>query len=549
MSAAAPIRRPRALRVGVALAATAAALAATGCGSGSGALKGGDPATVTPASAAVYVGAVVRPEGSLKDNTVAVARKLTHMSDPFGALISTLEQAGGRRVDFNHDIKPWLGSRVGLFFTSLAGSSSGSSATGIVKQGLAAGLGSFAPGTQGAIVASTTDAAAARSFLQKDAALKGAHSATYKGVSYQVASDGTAEGLVGSFAVVGTESGLKAAVDTQQGGPGILHDTTYAQVAGRAAGALAHAYLNVPTLLASSASGSGSGASSSSTAAGLRLLEGLFAGIQGADLALTPGSGSAALDITTANRSAPQPHPTGAQALATLPSDSWLAVGIGDLGGTLGRFVTALQNAGPTGAGVASSLATLKNKVGIDLQHDIIGWMGQAGLFVAGTGLLDLTAALVVQSKDPTLSHAAIPKIGLLLTALGLRVTGLSLAGTDAGIAVHPKSLPVTIDVVSAQGKLVIGLGDASVTKALSGGPTLSTSASYTAAQSALGEGLKPSVIVDVPTLLSLLDGLGLSKGKTIAAIRPYLTAITTLVAGGQRQNTIGHSRVVIGVH
>jgi hypothetical protein len=196
------------------------------------------------------------------------------------------------------------------------------------------------------------------------------------------------------------------------------------------------------------------------------------------------------------------------------------------------------------------SLLVKLSKAGVEIQRDVVGWMGPAALFVAGTGLLDLTAALVIQSKDPTLSHASVPKVASLLSASGLRVTSLSLPGTDAGIAVHPKSLPVTIDIVSAQGKFVIGLGDASVSKALSNGPTLAGSASYGAAESALGGGLKPSAIVSVPTLLSLLDGLGLSQGKTLSAIRPYLTSITSLAAGGgRRTGEIDRSRVVIGLH
>jgi len=80
----------------------------------------------------------------------------------------------------------------------------------------------------------------------------------------------------------------------------------------------------------------------------------------------------------------------------------------------------------------------------------------------------------------------------------------------------------------------VIGLGEASVTAALNPSSTLASSASVANASAALGEGLKPSAIVGVPTLLSLLEGLGLTEDPSIAPLVPYLHAISS-VYGGSR--------------
>ena len=53
----------------------------------------------------------------------------------------------------------------------------------------------------------TSDATAARSFLATQAKRAGAHAASYRGVSYEVTAAGLAFGLVGRFAVIGSENG------------------------------------------------------------------------------------------------------------------------------------------------------------------------------------------------------------------------------------------------------------------------------------------------------------------------------------------------------
>ena len=40
-------------------------------------------------------------------------------------------------------------------------------------------------------------------------------------------------------------------------------------------------------------------------------------------------------------------------------------------------------------------------------------------------------------------------------------------------------------------------------------------------------------MIVDFPTLLSLLEGVGLTEDPTIAPFVPYLRSLTTLAGGG----------------
>ena len=95
----------------------------------------------------------------------------------------------------------------------------------------------------------------------------------------------------------------------------------------------------------------------------------------------------------------------------------------------------------------------------------------------------------------------------------------------------------------------MIGLGEASVTAALSPSSALSSAASTATAASALGEGMQPSVTIDFPTLLTLLEGVGLSEDPTISALLPYLRSLTTLSGGGKPLgNGVERFRFVLGL-
>ncbi len=123
-----------------------------------------------------------------------------------------------------------------------------------------------------------------------------------------------------------------------------------------------------------------------------------------------------------------------------------------------------------------------------------------------------------------------------------------SIPGTDAAIGVRLSGLPVMLDVADGrsaggQTKFVLGLGEASVTAALNPSSTLAGASSAKAAAAAIGEGAQPNLILDVPTLLSLLEGVGLTEDPTLSKVLPYLRSVTT-VAGGAHSLGGGIQRV-----
>src|SRR3954470_11203445 len=205
-----------------------------GCGSSSGGGNGdADPAKLVPASAPVYVEITARPEGSTRDDAEAAAKKLLKTDDPSAKAKQLFDQAFKDQGVSWKDFEPWLGQRVGAFFTS------------------------FADPLEGAFVLAATDGDKAKETLGKlqrkdDKGKAQISQRKYKDVSYDYdATDKDALGIVDGYAVFGSESGFKQVVDTSKGGASITANKDFA--AGRdAVGAddsLANAWANPQTLL------------------------------------------------------------------------------------------------------------------------------------------------------------------------------------------------------------------------------------------------------------------------------------------------------------
>jgi hypothetical protein len=535
------------------------ALALAGCGSSSPGGTAADPAAAVPAQALLYAGATVRPTGAEKTSALAAGEALTHQADPYLRLLGALQTPGSAQLNFARDVAPWLGPHAGIFLTSLG---SASALPSLLEQGLLGGssAGAFpfgASGAQGAIVLDTSDSAKARTFLNAQAAKAGAHATSFDGVSYELTAGGVAFGLVDRFAVIGSESGLHGVIEATHGAGALAHTSGYTKLLAAApANALAHIYANLAHATAPGAA----------PEAGLGGLLAQLAGAHEANISLVPAASSLSLDADTLSAGPGghaaggllAPDPQAAQALSELPGESWLAVGLGHAGSTLGADVQDLQalaslgsslgggppegSAGLSISGLIGGLLAPLRVLGADsvqARHAFSSWMGSAGIFATGASLLELRAAVSISSTNPAASRAAVGALATQLRKAGAQVAPVTLPGTEAAISARVSGLPVVLDIAAGrdaagQAKFVLGVGEQSIGVALNPPSTLASAASRSAAAAGLGEGIQPSLIVSFPTFLSLLETIGLNEAPSISKFIPYLHATTTLAGGGR---------------
>lgn len=517
-----------------------------------------------PATAAVYLGAEVRPTGALRKDALAAGSKLTGQADPYEKLLGALRTPGSPALS-STAVDTWLGPHAGLFLSSLSGVEP---LVSLVEKVLAGksepAAPPFATGRlEGAIVMDTTDASRARSFLAEQAKRAGARAASYRGVSYEVASSGLALGLVGRFAVIGSQAGLRDVIGATQGEPALAAAPGYRKLMAHApSGALARLYVH-PT---------------AGAAAGTAAVLGALGGSREADLSLIPAQGSVTVDVDTLAAPGSQAgllaaEPQAAQALSELPGESWLAVGLGPLAHRLGADVAGLRSlgslfgseSGAAAAGTTLSLGSLLGGLVSPLavmaaptpaaRAAFASWMGPAGIYAAGSSVLELKAGVVIASTDAARSKAAVPALAAALRKAGDSVSAAAIPGAEAAVQAEIPGLPLALEIAAGrngagQPRFVLGLGEEGVHDALSPASTLSSAPATAAASTALGEGISPSLELDAPTLLALLESVGLTDSPSLGEFLPYLKAAST-VAGGGRQlgGEVQRFKLVLGLH
>jgi hypothetical protein len=234
-----------------------------------------------------------------------------------------------------------------------------------------------------------------------------------------------------------------------------------------------------------------------------------------------------------------------------------LAAGVGDTGPDLPRALALLQGVASLGSSTVfssfggASIERLFRSLdthSAQVRSDFASWAGPGGMYVSGSGLFNLQAALVIASKQPAASRVAVGRLASLMGSAGATVASASIPGTDAAKSVKLQGFPAVIFVADGAGKFVLGLGQQSIEGALSPSATLSTSPAYANATATLGGGIEPSLLVEFPTLLGFLEGIGLAQSPSVSGLVPYLRSLGTLTAGASASGPTQRFKAVLGL-
>ena len=514
------VRRPITF---ILLACVAIAAAVAGCGGGDddGGSANVGPAAAAPPTAPIYVDATVQPTGSAESDAKAALGKVMDSDDPGGKLVSLIEQSAksdGHPIDFQQDVEPWLGEKVGFFFTNLSGDTQ-----------------------QGAAVVETTDPEAALAFARKVSGATATNPApkTYNGVSYQTdPTDPTSTvfGIVGDFLVQGDETGFKAAVDAEKG-DSLGDDGDFKDAIGDLPDDRLGTFYTVPkTLIDAIGPGEidpGSRALLEKTAG-----DSLEQPVSGA---LSATSDSFDLDLVGGNSGSETPE---SALIGDVPADSWLAIGAGDLGAVAKRTLDQVKDQIPN---YDAAVQQIESTTGSSLE-ELTNALGDAVIYVEGTTEPTLTGALVIQTKDPDLTGRLVSQLQGLLQLGVSGIKPLQLSGGGTGFQIDDRSLaPAPVEIAQQDDELVIGYGANSAERTLAPVQTLGDSPLFSSAKGQVSD-LGTDLFLDMPKIFQLAEATGAKSDPGYVQARPYIDALTYLITGSGSEGDNTEVKAVLGL-
>jgi hypothetical protein len=480
------------------------------------------PAAAVPADAPLYLDATVKPTGQAETDAKAALSKVFDTPDPGGKIVSLLEKESkseGHPINYQQDVAPWLGEKAGFFFTSFTDDAQ-----------------------KGAAVVETTNPTAALAFARKATGTTATNPApqTYNGASYQAdpTEQGNVFGTVGDLLVEGDLDGFKAAVDAEKGDSlGDSGDFTDAldQLPSNRLGT----FYSVPRTLIDAIGPEGFDQQSQALlekTAG----ESLDEPVSGA---LTASANSFDLEFVGGNNGVETPE---SSLLADVPGDSWLALGLGNLGDSAKQTLDQLKDLGIPN--FQEGLSQVEQATGSSIDQ-LTSSLGDAVIYVRGTTEPTLNGALIVQTKDPDLTGRLLNQLqSLVQLGSSGTVKPLQLSGGGTGFQINdPTQAPQPVEFAQQGDKLVIGYGANSVQQSLAPAQKLSDAEPFSSARGQVAD-LGTDLFLDLPKVFQLAEATGAKSDPGYRQAKPYLDALSYLVTGSGSKGDQAELKAVVGL-
>jgi hypothetical protein len=486
---------------------TTAIAFAAGCGSDGA--SSSDAASVAPAGSLLYGEATLRPEGDQKtalDDLVARFPGEGGAGDRVGRWLEMLVAESDSGLAYKEDIQPWLGDEGAFFIADVR--PDGDEA-------------------DGAFLVATEDEDATVDAIEKEGSTR---ETEHEGHDLYVTSDREgAAAVVDGWLALGTPRAVKAAIDTAEGGEPLEEEARYQQTLEDAPqDRLGFIYVDMPGLyrkLQAMPSAAALGqfrqlfdepvlVTANADEAGVRFEGAVPASMLGAFPFVAEGSGAA----------------------GDLPADSWLALAQPDLGETMEGYID-LFAAGAGGRDLIQQ--QLEAFTGLDLERDVLSWMGDWGAFVRGGSFAEVEGAVFIETDDAAASSRFIQALSRLARRSaepGMRVTPLQLSGGGEGLTARGGDLGKPVHLFQRDGRVVAAYGDAAARDALDPSEKLADSPAFAQAEEALGGDYPISFYLAIEPLLALAEAEGASADEDWEKVTPYLEPLGALASGARRE-------------
>ncbi len=487
------------------LAPVLVALAVAGCGSSSSSGGGADPASAIPKGTLVYVEASLRPEGEQGDNARALLKKFLPSGTTLESLLDEQIKKEGDSETYAKDIKPWLGEKAGVGVLDLTADD---------------------PTYIGSIEITDSDKAA--KFLGKEGKSKGTADGaklfqdddTWAGVSDDL--------IVFADTEANVKKGLKAASSD-----GLVDTKTFkdaiAKLPDERLGTLFVDLNGAKALIEKEPDFGAQEKAILDKLVGDKDLPPLTA-------ALTAKPDSATIEARVAGEALTRLSTLGllggasTDLIKDAPADAFAVYGVADVGDTLKSTIDAFAGA----LGGAALTGSLEAQTGINLQRDVFSWIGDVSVYARGTTMASLNGAVTIGVTDRAAATAALPRLVAGARKTGTPVQSADVKGADQAYSIAAPGAPGPVVIAQGGDRVVLAFGEAAAAEALSPtGDTIADSGRYDAAKASI-DGIAPSVIVSVPTILSLVESSG-DTDADYAQAKPYLEKLDQAVTGTEK--------------
>jgi hypothetical protein len=457
-------------------------------------------AELIPADATAYVSVYLQPSTAQQTKLAALIGRLPGFEDP-AALDAKVDQLvhnalSGSGLDYETDVRPWIGGQLAVGAWQTPGASSGD-----------------APTTSTLVLAEVKDRPAAQSAIDRLVKRSGEspQHETYQGVDL-VLSETAGYAFLGDVLVIGEpQSALEAAVDADRGAVDSLARSARFRdaMAELPSDRLAAAYMDLTGL----ASGAGVpeqavgfstvGVALVAEENGLRL-----SGQAPFDKAAGTGAASAIFDLSGA----------AAQLSGWMPEGTPFELSLFGLSKSIHAVEETANGDTPEGKTVRDGFSTIRGVaalgLGLDLDKDLLPLLdGETAVAISGFDGTTLSGQLLLRPSDPAAAAATLAQVRDRLQGQGATIDTQEVGGTTITTVAVPQfgsvSYAATDEVV------IFGLKPSDVKAALDAhgsGETLAAADTYRSTFGLVGARGGTELFVDIAALADLVkDQLGAS--------------------------------------
>ncbi|MDO8212743.1 DUF3352 domain-containing protein [Conexibacter sp. CPCC 206217] len=539
-------------RAGAGLLALVVAVVVAIVALGGGGSDDGPPATaaarLAPADALAYVHVSTDGERGGVQRALAAARRMgieQTLRDQLSGLLGS--GSGAAPVDFERDVRPWLGDEAALALTRGSGGTAGS-----------------------LLLLSMTDEAGARDFLSRTAGP--ARRSAYRGTATASYGNGTVSAFVDGFLAIGQSDTVRGAIERADGG-----DDGPASGDGDAQGGVVGSLADDPTYQRATADQpDGRVLDAYASVEGVRLLlapQGGPLGLVGAlldqqglkatALALTAGDRQARVQVRAVldprdRREPPTFTPTLTRSVPLnalaylgfpgLERAAPLLLGLGGLGGSgSGAAGAAGGAAGALGGDTATLVreaGRLLASSGVSFTRDVLPLFGSEVAVVvvdAGRGVPGI--ALLARVRDPAATAAGLRRLEPAVARLFAPAGGAAPAFGDAkigGFAARRLRADggVELDYALRGDTLALSTSAAALAAVVRPSGAISDNPDYGAVIPDSQSKLTSIVFFDLSQLLRLFEPLGLTSDSGLGADLQRIRAVGLTSMSGEAQTT-----------